>query len=85
MHYRNGRQAHNGDRVIKIGYDPNQNDSIIAVGILHSAVAGNDYCNGAIAPIQPTNEGACIVDMLHVDDVMDIIREKGLGKRPEGK
>jgi len=84
MHYRNGREAHNGDRVIKIGYTPT-GESIIAVGILHSAIPGNDYCNGNIAPVQNMTEGACIIDMLHVDDVMAFIAEKGLDKRPEGK
>ena len=84
MHYRNGREAQNGDKVIKIGYTP-QGESIIALGVLHSAIAGNDYCNGNIAPIHPTDTGACIVDMLHVDDVMAFLIEKGLDKRPQGK
>jgi hypothetical protein len=85
MHYRNGKEAKNGDKVIKIGGYGAEGPSIVAVGVLHSAVAGNDYCNGNIAPIQPTSEGACIVDMLHVDDVMALLKEKGLDRRPEGR
>lgn len=81
MHYRNGREAKNGDTIVQIGHD----GKIAALGVLHSAVAGNDYCNGAIAPIQNTREGACMVDCLHVDDVADFLKEKGLDKRPEGK
>ncbi len=81
MHYRNGKEAKNGDRVIQIGFD----GKINAVGVLHSAVAGNDYCNGQIAPIQAVNLGACICDCLHVDDLMEILKEKGLDKRPAGK
>lgn len=86
MHYRNGREAHNGDKVIKIGTDYSNGEATInAFGVLHSAVPGNDYCNGNIAPLQASNEGACLVDMLHVDDVVAMLKEKGLHKRPEGK
>ena len=82
MHYRNGREAKNGDKIIKLGFD---GKTIIAFGVLHSAVPGNDYCNGSIAVIQNTTEGACMVDCLHVDDVAAMLAEKGLDKRPEGK
>jgi hypothetical protein len=83
MHYRNGREAKNGDLVLSLdGYGKSV---INAVGVLHNAEAGNDYCNGNIAPIQPTNKGACLVDCLHLDDVMALLAEKGLDKRPAGK
>lgn len=81
MHYRNGREAKNGDKVVQL----DMNGNIAAFGVLHSATAGNDYCNGNIAPIQPTNAGACMVDCLHADDVAAILKEKGLDKRPAGK
>lgn len=48
MHYRNGREAKNGDKVVQISGD----GKVEAVGVLHSAVSGNDYCNGYIAPTQ---------------------------------
>ena len=80
MHYRNGREAKNGDRIVKL-----EGGKIIAVGILYDAIAGNDYCNGRIAPVQEMIAGACMVDSLHVDDVETILEEKGLNKRPEGK
>lgn len=80
MHYRNGREAKNGDKIIKL-----QDGKVIAFGVLHSATAGNDYCNGNIASIQQPNEGACMVDCLHVDDVAEILTEKELDKRPAGK
>lgn len=79
MHYRNGREAKNGDKIVQLGYD----GKIIAAGILHGAVAGNDYCNGQIAPL--ITGGACLVDCLHADDVEAMLAEKGLDKRPPGK
>jgi hypothetical protein len=81
MHYRNGREANNGDKVLQIGCD----GKINAVGVLHSATPGDDYCNGKIAPIQNADTGACLCDCLHLDDVMAILKEKGLASRPEGK
>ena len=82
MHYRNGREAKNGDKIVSLGF----NGGIIeAFGVLHSAVPGNDYCNGNIAVVQPTNAGACMCDCLHVEDLAAILAEHGLDKRPEGK
>lgn len=80
MHYRNGREAKNGDKIVQI-----ENGEIKAVGVLHSATPGNDYCNGYIAPIQSPVTTACLVDCLHVDDLKEILSEKGLDKRPEDK
>lgn len=80
MHYRNGREAKNGDKIVKL-----EGGKIVAFGVLHSAVPGNDYCNGNIAVIQQANDYACMVDCLHVDDVADLLKEKGLAARPEGK
>ena len=81
MHYRNGREAKNGDVIIQIGFDGKLN----ALGVLYNAVPGNDYCNGNIAPVQPPVASACMCDCLHVDDVMAMLAEKGLDKRPDGK
>ena len=80
MHYRNGREAKNGDKIVKL-----EGGNIVAFGVLHSAVPGNDYCNGNIAVIQPFNDYACLVDCLHIDDVAELLTVKGLDKRPEGK
>lgn len=80
MHYRNGREAKNGDKVVQIG----NNGEIVASGVLHSATPGNDYCNGYIAPTPATNTTACLIDCLHVVDVAEMLKEKGLEKRPQG-
>lgn len=83
MHYRNGREAKNGDKIIQIGgYGDGAN--IVAVGILYDAKPGSSYCNGNIAPIQSTVASACLCDCLHVDDLAGILKEKGLDKRPNG-
>ena len=80
MHYRNGREAKNGDKIVKLC-----GGNIEAFGVLHSAVPGNDYCNGNIAVVQNAQEGACMCDCLHIDDVAEFLKEKGLDKRPDGK
>ena len=78
MHFRNGREAKNGDKIVKV----DDNGRIVAFGVLHSATPGNDYCNGNIAVIQPPNDYACMIDCLHVDDVAEILKGKELDKRP---
>lgn len=84
MHYRNGREAKNGDKIVQIGNYGNS-VQITAVGVLYDATPGNDFCNGNIAPIQQAVAGACLCDCLHVDDLAEILKEKGLDKRPAGK
>lgn len=84
MHYRNGREAHNGDKIVQIG-GYGTGSQIVAVGVLYDAKPGNDYCNGNIAPIQPSVTGACLCDCLHVDDLAELLKQAGLDKRPPGQ
>ena len=82
MHYRNGREAKNGDEIVQI----NSNGKVTDAGVLIRAVPGNDYCNGIIANNKSQSfVGACVCDCLHVDDLAEILKEKGLDKRPESK
>lgn len=81
MHYRNGREAKNGDKIVQLNGD----GTIQSVGVLYDAKPGNSYCNGTIAPIHRLVEGACLCDCLHVDDVAALLKEKGLDSRPAGK
>ncbi len=83
MHYRNGREAKNGDKIIQL--TSSGPAKVVSFGILHDATPGNDYCNGSIAPIATSVTGACMCDCLHVDDVAAILAEKGLAERPRGK
>lgn len=80
MHYRNGREAKNGDKIVQL-----EGGQVVAYGVLHSAVPGNDHCNGNIAVVQDARQYACLCDCVHVDDLADVLKEKGLDKRPEGK
>ena len=82
MHYRNGREAKNGDKLVKLGMT---NGMIESFGVLYDAVPGNDYCNGNIAPAQPLKDFACMVDCLHIDDVAALLKEKGLDKGPSNE
>lgn len=88
MHYRNGRAAINGDKVVQLS-DARYGDGelkITGIGILFDAKPGNNYCNGTIAPVLGGSlVGACLCDCLHMDDVAALFREKGLDKRPDGK
>ena len=80
MHYRNGREAKNGDKVVQLNHEGN----VSAVGILTDAKAGNDYCNGTILASQNQLTGACLCDCLHADDIALMLKEKGLDKRRGG-
>ena len=84
MHYRNGREAKNGDKIAQIG-GYGSGAQITAVGVLYDAVPGNDHCNGQIAPIQQAGTSACLCDCLHVDDLAELLKMTGLDKRPPGK
>lgn len=80
MHYRNGREAHNGDKIVRLN-----GGKVEAFGVLHSATPDNDYCNGNIAVVQSATEYACMCDCLHIDDIETILAERGLNKRPDAK
>ena len=77
MHYRNGREAKNGDRIVSLS-----GGEVESVGVLNDATPGNDYCNGQIVSAPGISSTACLCDCLHVDDLAAILAEKGLDKRP---
>lgn len=73
MHYKNGREAKNGDKVIwfpeggpiidgKVSAD-------VVSGILYDAVADNDHCNGRIAVSAKSDPYPNLKECLHADDV----------------
>ncbi len=86
MHYRNGREAKNGDKLISLADVPY--GTSIPIGTLRDATPGNDYCNGYVQQYnepRSTDPIACMCDCLHMDDFVAILAEKGLDKRPAGK
>ena len=66
MHYKNGREAKNGDKIVMI---PIYSGANPMVGILYDAVAGNDTCNGRIAPVSNSDPYPNLKECLHLDDV----------------
>jgi hypothetical protein len=64
MHYKNGRPAKNGDKVIVTpSYGPP------FAGILYDAVPGNDTCNGRVAITHGSDAMPNLKECLHADDV----------------
>ena len=81
MHYRNGREAKNGDNVVRLSGD----GKVEAFVTLEGATAeGGDHCNGNLVPANTDKVYACLCDCIHVDDLAAILAEKGLEKRPAG-
>lgn len=69
MHYKNGREAKNGDKVLFL------NEYQASIGVLYDAQAGNDFCNGNLAPISAI---CCpnLKDCLHLDDVKAMLADQ---------
>jgi hypothetical protein len=64
MHYKNGRPANNGDKVLLL---PTYGAPV--VGILYDATAGNDHCNGKLAPCNPNDPCPDLKNCIHIEDV----------------
>lgn len=77
MHYKNGREAKNGDKVVLI---PSSGSPV--VGILYDATAGNDFCNGKIAPIALNAPCPNLKEVLHLDDVLKALLDDVLKALP---
>jgi hypothetical protein len=65
MHYKNGREAKNGDKVILL---PCYGGPV--AGILYDAQPGNDHCNGKIAIMSGSDRTPDLKECLHFDDVV---------------
>lgn len=73
MHYKNGREAKNGDKVVLMPDDSGYGTP--AIGILYDAKAGKDYCNGRLAVIHPNDPTPNLKQCLHFDDVVDAVKQ----------
>lgn len=65
MHYRNGREAENGDKVVFI-----PSYGVPTIGILYDAKAGNDFCNGRLARVSSSDLMPNLKECLHFEDVL---------------
>lgn len=65
MHYKNGREAKNGDKVVLV---PSWGNPVI--GILYDAVAGNDHCNGRIAHMSSADVSPDLKECLELSDFL---------------
>lgn len=72
MHYKNGREAKNGDKVI---VTPSYGSPYI--GILYDATPGNDYCNGRIAVIGGNDPLPNLKECLHIEDAAEAFEKAG--------
>lgn len=69
MHYKNGREAKNGDKVMIVdGYKTG------TTGILYDATAGNDFCNGKLASMSPGDLCPNLKECLHLDDAKEALK-----------
>jgi hypothetical protein len=73
MHYKNGREAKNGDKVVIF---PTRGTPV--VGILYDATAGNNYCNGRVAITTPVDPMPNLREVLHADDVKAAVEASGV-------
>ncbi|MBI5770817.1 MAG: hypothetical protein HZA93_23775 [Verrucomicrobia bacterium] len=64
MHYKNGREAKVGDRVVV----PNNGKPFI--GLLSEVNAGSDTCNGQVIPMPASSHYVTLKEILHVDDAL---------------
>jgi predicted P-loop ATPase len=72
MHYRNGRPAANGDKVVLLKGP--QGGPV--TGILYDAMAGNDFCNGRLAVMTTGDPYPNLKECLHVDDANALLYPK---------
>jgi hypothetical protein len=66
MHYGNGREAKNGDKVVLVS---SYGSPVPVAGVLYDAVAGNDSCNGRIAVTTANDPMPDLRNVLHIDDI----------------
>ena len=71
MHYKNGREAKNGDKVVLF---PSYGNPV--VGMLYDAQPGTDTCNGRLATMANTDPCPNLAECLHLDDVLAAVDAK---------
>jgi hypothetical protein len=77
MHYKNGREAKSGDKVISIA------NGTVTTGILHSLQPGTKTCNGRVAPTSQSDAYVTIGECMHVDDVLEAVNRTQKESQPD--
>lgn len=81
MHYKNGREAKNGDKVVLMtNYGGVQ---YATTGILYDATPGQDCCNGKLAAMRPNDPCPNLQECLHLDDVAAAVAASPACAKPE--
>ena len=70
MHYRNGREAKPGDKVVSI------DEPTVITGIIHSLNVSSETCNGRIAQTSVSDPYVTIGKCIHIDDIKEAFPEK---------
>ena len=77
MHYKNGREAKEGDPVICSSYSGS-----VTVGKIHSLVAGSESCNCTVAePVMGgVNQLTCrtVGELYHAEDALSAIKNQAI-------
>jgi hypothetical protein len=63
MHYKNGREAKAGDKVVRV-----INGSPIS-GVIHTLNAQSDTCNARLARVSENDPYVTLKECLHIDDI----------------
>lgn len=70
MHYKNGREAKAGDKVVSIA------NGTVVTGIIHSLQPGASTCNARVAPTSQSDAYVTLGDCMHADDVLEAMNSK---------
>jgi len=76
MHYKNGRMAKPGDKVVGI------NNGTVTTGIIHSMLPGATTCNARVSPTTGSDPYVTVGDCMHVDDVLAVMNAAKPGAQP---
>lgn len=77
MHYKNGREAKPGDKVIAVV------NGIVTTGIIHSLKPEATTCNARVSPTTHSDAYVTLADCMHVDDVSAVMEATKPGAKPE--
>ena len=62
MHYKNGREAKAGDKIVGV------DGGVVVTGIIHSLQANAKTCNARVAPTSQSDAYVTLSNCLHVED-----------------